>query len=186
LNLSRLHPLTRWINQRHVWDANDGETVADVSRYQHNVIGVAIRSGGTATPSRVAPRGPLGTARSRLLRVLELGSRLQRVLGRAGQDDLAHLLLELGHRNRDVMLAHAEEPANSDDRVRDRPVGRHDQVVNVADLFAGIIVDVLPEDLLFRAPSLGNLSQLFGRDRITCRSRSVNLGALGRPFGLPD
>src|SRR4030095_12985941 len=78
--------------------------------------------------------------------------------------DLAHLLLEHGHWHGNVVLAEAEEPADSDDRVRQRPAGRHDQVVDVADLVAGIVVDVLPENLLLRAPSGRDFSQLRDRD----------------------
>jgi hypothetical protein len=67
--------------------------------------------------------GDRPTRNRQLLRVLELRSRLQRVRGRAGQDDLAHLLLELGHRHRDVVLAHAEERTRQLRRSHTRPPG---------------------------------------------------------------
>src|SRR5262245_41012385 len=62
------------------------------------------------------------------------------------------------------MLADAEESADSDDRVGQRLVWCHDQVVDLADLVTGVVVDVLPENLLLRAPPLGDFSQLGGRD----------------------
>jgi hypothetical protein len=88
-----------------------------------------------------------------LFGVLELRGSHQLVLGRAGQDDLAHLLLELGYRHGDVTLADAEEPAHADDRVRKGTARRHDQVIDFTDLVAGFVVDVLAEDLLLRAPA---------------------------------
>src|SRR5262249_24222958 len=102
----------------------------------------------TITLRRWAPGSP-----PLLLGVLELGSGLQRVLGGSRQDDPALLLLESAHRHGNVVLAHPEEPADADNRVGDLPAGRHDQVVDVADLVAGVVVDVLPENLLLRAPA---------------------------------
>src|SRR5215831_1356438 len=96
----------------------------------HNVCNAIVRSDGrlAAVSSTVAPT---------LLRaVLELRSRLQRLLGGSRQNDLAHLLLQLGHRHSDVMLVHAQEPADADDSIRDRSVGRHDEVVDVTDLLS--------------------------------------------------
>src|SRR5258707_5040553 len=47
--------------------------------------------------------------------VLELRQCFDRLLGRAGQDELAVLLLQLGHRNRDIVLPEAHEAARTDD-----------------------------------------------------------------------
>src|SRR4029453_9443580 len=43
-------------------------------------------------------------------------------------------------------------------------IRRYDQIVDVADLFADVVVDALPEDLLLRTPPHGDLSQLGRRD----------------------
>src|SRR5262249_18758060 len=121
----------------------------------------------TVTLGRWAPRSsPL------LLGVLELGSGLQRVLGGARQDDPALLLLEPAHRHGDVMLAHPEEPADAKNRVGDFPAGRHDQVGDLTDLVTGVVVDVLSDNLLLRAPADGDFAQLRLRD-----------GDQGRPGG---
>src|SRR5258706_8052907 len=57
-------------------------------------------------------------------RVLEGRHRLQVFAAGAVQDEFATLLAELAHRNRDVVLGDAEEPARPDDRVRHRHVRR--------------------------------------------------------------
>src|SRR5262249_53262141 len=89
---------------------------------------------------------------------------------RAVQDDLAHLLLELRNRYRDLVVAHAEEAADADDRVRHRLVRRDDQVVDLADLLTAVVVDVLAEDLLLRAPAGRHLPHLGFRDADHTRS----------------
>jgi hypothetical protein len=69
-------------------------------------------------PPREAATARRGVVRSVLLRVFELGSRLQGVLRHSWQDDLVHLLLELRHRHRDIVLAHSQKPADADNGVR--------------------------------------------------------------------
>src|SRR4030095_8279 len=98
------------------------------------------------------------------LGVLELGRRLPGLPGRSGQDDLAHLLLEFGHRYGDVVLADPKESADADDRVGQRSLGGDDQVVDFADLLPGRVVDILPEDLLLRAPADRDFAHLRGGD----------------------
>src|SRR4029077_8817734 len=97
-------------------------------------------------------------------------------------DDLAHLLLEPRHRNGDVALAHAEEPTDADDRVRHRFVGRHDQIADLADLVARVVVDVLPENLLLRAPPLRDFLDLRYRDAAHARAGGLRhrIGRGGR------
>jgi len=62
--------------------------------------------------TRGSGRSPAGTL---FLGVLELRQRSDRVLGRAGEQELAVLLAQLGHWNRDVVLP------ETDDRSRGRP-----------------------------------------------------------------
>ena len=61
---------------------------------------------------------PTGRRAIGLLRVFELGSRLQGFLRHSWQDDLVHLLLELRHRHRDIVFAHPQKPADADNGVR--------------------------------------------------------------------
>src|SRR5262245_59428210 len=114
-----------------------------------------------------------------VLCVLELGSRLQRVLGGARQDDASGHLLEPPDRNRHIVRAHPEEAADADDRVGDGLVRRHDDVLDLADLLTGVVVDVLAEDLLLHAPSLGHFAQLRGRGGLQRRSRDLSRGLTG-------
>src|SRR5262249_53580904 len=113
----------------------------------------------TITLGRWAPRAP-----PLLFGVLEFGSGLQGILGGSWQHEAALLLFERGHRYSDVMLAHSKEPADADNRVGHLPAGRHDQVVDVADLGAGVVVDVLPQNLLLCTPADCDFAQLCFRD----------------------
>jgi hypothetical protein len=51
------------------------------------------------------------------------------------------------------MLAHAEEPTDSDDRVGYRSVERDDEIVDNADFLFVVIVNRFAQDLLLGAPS---------------------------------
>src|SRR5258708_32379671 len=68
-----------------------------------------------------------------------------------GKNDLAVALLQLADRDGDVMLADTEESAGADDGVGDRFVGGDDDVVDLPDRLALVVVDGLPENLSLAA-----------------------------------
>ena len=81
-----------------------------------------------------------------------------------GRTILPSSCLSLAHRHRDLMLADAKEAADADDQRRTQPCPALRSDLDVADLFADVVVDALPEDLLLRTPPRCDLSQLGLRD----------------------
>src|SRR5260370_32601980 len=95
---------------------------------------------------------------------------------RARQYELAVDLLELRRRDRDVVFGDTDESAGVDHDVRDRPIGRDDDVVDGTDAFFLVVKDRLLEDLALSAPTRRDFAQLFGGNADQRRARNLGAG----------
>src|SRR3954466_4008922 len=95
-------------------------------------------------PSRRCCRGACGTsaAVAGSASVFELGHGLDCVLRTARKDEFSAILLELVHRNRDIMASHAQEAAGSDNGIGYCLVRRDDDVVDLPDGLASVVEDL--------------------------------------------
>jgi hypothetical protein len=112
--------------------------------------------------------------RLKLVGVLEPRDGPQGFPGRAGQNQLAVNQLELRNGNSNIVFCQGEETTSVYDGVSDSLVIRNDDVIDGSNPFVETIVDRLPENLPFGAPTDGNVTQL--RDTDTDKSRSGDLG----------
>src|SRR5262245_1772895 len=113
--------------------------------------------------------------------IFELRHCAERLLGGTGQDQLALVAqVQLVRWNSDIVRAYAEKTTRANDTVRNIAFRRDDDVFDLTDLLAFVVVDVLPEELTTRAPTLYDVVQLNNGDteprfsgrlrRRTCRS----------------
>src|ERR1700676_3448378 len=92
--------------------------------------------------------------------VFERGGGLERVPGRAGQNQLLATQLKLRNRNGDVVLRDREEAAGIDDGVGNRLVGRDNNVLDRTNALIHVVVDRMSQNLPLGAPAKRHITQL--------------------------
>jgi hypothetical protein len=102
-------------------------------------------------PEKVAQYHRRAPVEALFLGVFELRQRFDRLLGRAREDDLTVLLLQLIRRNGDVMPADAHEASRTDDE-RHRTVGGDDEVVDDPHFLLLFVIHRLAKDLFLCTP----------------------------------
>src|SRR5215813_9274474 len=70
----------------------------------------------------------------------EIERRLQPLFGGTGQHQLVPLELQLSHRDRDVVLGHAQETPDAHNRIGYCFLRGNDQILHLADLFVAAVV----------------------------------------------
>jgi hypothetical protein len=119
----------------------------------------------------------VGSDNSPRLRVLELRQGLDRVLGCSWEHELTILLLKLVDWDSDVVSAHADNSAGTDNGVGDSLVRRNDEVIDSANLLVLLVVDSFAEDLLLYAPACDDVLHLLDRNADPHHARYLGRGA---------
>src|SRR5919201_317103 len=112
------------------------------SRPSNHLLSTASTASGrcVSAAERHAEKAEGNSAQGLLLGVLELRQGFDRLPGRAGQHELAVLLLQLIRWDGHVMPPHAHEASCADDNERHRRVGGDDEVVNDSDLLLLFVI----------------------------------------------